>query len=744
MACADFPSTGLVPGVTTHVVGDVTYRWDGTVWESIIGPLDINQVSGVANRSALAGNAVFASTADFATGTSLDGVLSDATLLSLVGTTTRSSVNNEDYYIYLSTSSKNSQGYVEGVDAYQIRSPLDVWACRVASKCLTISMKDIVNLNNLYNGKLFYITDKFGGSFWKYNQTPRVVDSESSTNITFTDERVLSAGSGYLVFDSNLNNGKVFELNSQNYAKYISSVYGRDFAVNINCYGDSITYGQALPSTPNSTNKIGSPTGYGDGGTFNHWQFDNNWPTVLQSTLNKYVKTGFVVNNRGYSGARCYSGYLMHRNPPNSGVSVIAYGVNEVLFATGNGADETQINTSSLDGVEAYSEAVRKFAIREVLRGNTVVLMSTTPFKGSAGWDSTVLAASKVNRAYDKALKAIADEFGFLYIDPKKDIFYGHTLSVVMQDGVHPNEIGHAIVGKTLSSLFVGGFKDVLAVSDGSKIIANPVNSNVFAGGIDGVNTLPNSGSYTPPFRQSQPETVSIQNTLPIVFTFYAEEDDLIVYPEMECGSGTSFTVTLSDDIRQPEYLFDGAIGKAVSSGGASDYPQSSISKSSIPLTTRYSQNNQPLWDSDSMFIHIAKRGYYTITISNDGGGSVLVDGLSFLSYESAKRRLNDVAVVFDGGNPSSIIKSIGVSSVTRVSTGLYDINLTYEAPDSNYIISGTAMESNIGSGVRLFVSLQAGSDGEITTNKARVEVCDQNGNRVDAEKVRVSIKHII
>lgn len=34
MSCVDFPSVGLVPGVTTFVVGDVTYIWTGVAWES--------------------------------------------------------------------------------------------------------------------------------------------------------------------------------------------------------------------------------------------------------------------------------------------------------------------------------------------------------------------------------------------------------------------------------------------------------------------------------------------------------------------------------------------------------------------------------------------------------------------------------------------------------------------------------------------------------------------------------------
>ena len=41
MACVDFPNTNLVPGVTTFVVGDITYLWSGVAWESQLAGVPI-------------------------------------------------------------------------------------------------------------------------------------------------------------------------------------------------------------------------------------------------------------------------------------------------------------------------------------------------------------------------------------------------------------------------------------------------------------------------------------------------------------------------------------------------------------------------------------------------------------------------------------------------------------------------------------------------------------------------------
>ena len=41
MTCTNFPSAGLVIGVTTHQVGEIIYLWSGVVWEAISPPLDL-------------------------------------------------------------------------------------------------------------------------------------------------------------------------------------------------------------------------------------------------------------------------------------------------------------------------------------------------------------------------------------------------------------------------------------------------------------------------------------------------------------------------------------------------------------------------------------------------------------------------------------------------------------------------------------------------------------------------------
>lgn len=46
MTCTNFPSSGLVANVTTHQVGEILYKWTGSVWEAVSPPVDfINNLS---------------------------------------------------------------------------------------------------------------------------------------------------------------------------------------------------------------------------------------------------------------------------------------------------------------------------------------------------------------------------------------------------------------------------------------------------------------------------------------------------------------------------------------------------------------------------------------------------------------------------------------------------------------------------------------------------------------------------
>lgn len=592
-------------------------------------------------------------------------------------------------------------------------------------------------------GEIVYVTDLYGGSFCRLVTTPQVVDGQTSTNITFEDERVFLLNSGkYLQFDDNLNSGLLRSMESSAYANYIAKMYERGTQIDIKCYGDSITYGQALANTAGATNKIGDQTGYGDGSTFQHWQYDASWPQVLQSEMNKYLSTDCQVLNLGYSGARAYSGYLMHRTSRPDGVSLIMYGTNETLFATSNGDSLAGLLSDPLNGVEAYCQSVKRFAIREILRGNTVILMSALNFAGASGWDGKDTSATKASIAYDQQLRSIAKELGLLVIDFKQEITNSYATNRITQDGVHPNEVGHSVIGGRLASPLLAGFKNVPVMTGGVKFIANSAISKVSCQGTSGVNVLSNGTSFPPPFTGSDPTTVSVTSTTALAFSFYAAEDDLIVWPEAFLN-GATMRIRLSGGAEQSEYLLDGAIGKPVAHNDP--YPAAvtaspAASKEIVEAGSKgFGQRTEPVYLDDAGFIHIASRGYHTISIESTAGGTVLLDGLSSLGYEDAKAVHSTKMCTFNGAGSVVEQKLKGIGSITRVDAGRYDVFFDPAAPDNYYSLSGVAMASNLGSGIRLHIGIPAGDSANVTPSKCRIEVIDTvNGNRTDAESIRL------
>ena len=61
MSCLDFPSEGLIPNVTTFVVGDITYVWTGLVWETEVGtsPIGGQDYIDIRDYGAITGDPLF-------------------------------------------------------------------------------------------------------------------------------------------------------------------------------------------------------------------------------------------------------------------------------------------------------------------------------------------------------------------------------------------------------------------------------------------------------------------------------------------------------------------------------------------------------------------------------------------------------------------------------------------------------------------------------------------------------------
>ncbi|EJB0233944.1 SGNH/GDSL hydrolase family protein, partial [Vibrio vulnificus] len=484
-----------------------------------------------------------------------------------------------------------------------------------------------------------------------------------------------------------LNGSIVRNKNAENYNRWFGRQRTRVDDLYINCYGDSITFGQALADSDNATNKIGVDTGFGDNSQYGHWQFDKSYPVVLSDALNRSMANTVHVSNRGYSGDRVVTSYMRHRVQPQAGISTVMLGVNDCLFATSNGKNPDQIsNEANPWGVNCYSVMLRRFLMREILRGNNVVLFGCINYASLIGYDGTNVAAAKLTEVYNDAAASVAAELGVYFVDTRKDIINQYDLARFTQEGTHPGELGHQVLGERFAALFVGhGYLRSMKVSSGSKLIANQAINSMNSETL--MNTIPNSTSYSPPFNKSEPTVLSIPalSNGRLVFSVYCDAEDMIVYPSFIANPST-VTMELDGGAAQQEYLVDYPTYQDASFSQADSYP-ASVKQRTYSSQVKVNRRTVHYSDKSDMYLHITGRGWHTISFSADVGSKAFIDSLMFLSWDEVHKEITGLtaSVVFDGTGGVSIKDAFNVGAVTDNGGGIYTIHFLNPMLHANY-----------------------------------------------------------
>jgi hypothetical protein len=117
-------------------------------------------------------------------------------------------------------------------------------------------------------------------------------------------------------------------------------------------------------------------------------------------------------------------------------------------------------------------------------------------------------------------------------------------------------------------------------------------------------------------------------------------------------------------------------------------------------------------------------------------------NGLTFpdTSTQSSGKQVCKAWVNFNGVSGTTIRGSYNISSVTRVSTGRYDVNFTNSMPDANY--SPVAfLNGNSGTGAGAFAAAGLWGINSLATGSVRVEYYNNDsGVYVDSALVFVAV----
>jgi len=116
---------------------------------------------------------------------------------------------------------------------------------------------------------------------------------------------------------------------------------------------------------------------------------------------------------------------------------------------------------------------------------------------------------------------------------------------------------------------------------------------------------------------------------------------------------------------------------------------------------------------------------------------TTLSDGTNSTNATDVVRGSARAWVNFNGVSGATIRASYNVSSVTRVSTGRYDVSFTNAMPDANYAVS-VYLNGDSGTGAGAFVASGGFGANSLATTSVRVEY--YTGGFVDSALVYVVI----
>lgn len=204
-------------------------------------------------------------------------------------------------------------------------------------------------------------------------------------------------------------------------------------AIEIACYGDSLTYGMDVSADGQATQINGSSV------TRSRYPY----PEALGTALG-YMGINRYVYNRGYPGDTAADGLARWAVSGPTDISFLMYGTND-----GNPTRNVTI--------EQYKINMAQMIEREIDKGAAVVLIGPPLLSDQ---DSNLSV-----RAYSSAAKKLSEEYGIGWIDSVEQL---STITNLWTDGVHLTSYAYNELGWHLSALFANrdtGSRNVCAGS---------------------------------------------------------------------------------------------------------------------------------------------------------------------------------------------------------------------------------------------------------------------------------------
>jgi lysophospholipase L1-like esterase len=395
------------------------------------------------------------------------------------------------------------------------------------------------------------------------------------------------------------------------YGTYVKK-FRRKEAVKIVTQGDSLTYGH---DTVSADKRPADTSPNSDGVVHTQTRASVTYPEALLTRL-QYINPLTTLENRGYSGDSVQDGYSRWKSKSNANLTIIDYGINDAQ------------SYSNINGdLDAYFYWYEQLVIKTILQGSAVAILSPTKINaaGNVGLDIS---------SFRKSLSTFAKKYNLPIID-------GHELlrnydNSIFTDTVHLNGKGYNILGtRVAAALLNTDLHSPLKVTVGNKLLTNIQRDNIYTV----VNTtIENSGDAPTPSETTTNEAwgtvANIKQDGEILYSFYADTDDLIVIPYFQISGDLTATIELDFGIEQPRTSIASSIDRT-------NMQKVAPSTATKALTGAWKNINKlsALGTTENLSIVITTKGWHTVKIKNinTASKSLFLHGLEFAHFDTLK-----------------------------------------------------------------------------------------------------------
>ena len=393
-------------------------------------------------------------------------------------------------------------------------------------------------------------------------------------------------------------------LQVQNYAEFYRKLR-TGLPVNIASKGDSTVYGvDEYSDDKREPSTVTTDTGR----THVKTRASISYPEQLEINLRSIYGDKVSVENLGYSGSYAKFHYEQYFKKRDNDLTIIMLGINDSKLPECPYAGD----------VKEFIYWYEQLIIRELIWGKAVIIMLPTRVRR---------VNDDIIDVFSNSLVLLAEKYNIPYVDTQS--FFTNYNADIYSDNLHFNAKGYKVLASRVTAFIINeGLKNRKKIKDGSNIgIFETTDSIKYIGAA----IQQASSGYTP--YALDPATRSVlrfQNNSKAIYSFYAEDENLVIYPTVRLEANSSIKLTLDFGVQQAEVENITNIYGTTSTDNKfrNSYTLTSNSNSVLKFKDIYEKEAvKPLV--------ITNKGWHTLLIETNG--DVKLWGIEFKKFRNTK-----------------------------------------------------------------------------------------------------------